>query len=155
MTQRKRLHRRSTSATYEEFGYHTNFPSKYPSEEWRDCVVAVDVAALNRASETNEAEGDKFLIELAQHAQHIDRYGDAEGGGDFALERILSTSMRGRWRDHLMTGRYGGPSLHGTFLGRKIIRYFRSLLWKWEQLVGDGAHTPSKQGMDGSTRRIF
>jgi hypothetical protein len=48
-----------------------------------------------------------------------------------------------------------GPSLHETFLGRKIIRYFRSLLWKWEQLVGDGAHTPSKQGMDGSTRRIF
>jgi hypothetical protein len=60
---------------------------------------------------------------------------DAEGGGDFALERIVS--MRGRWRDHLMTGLYSGcsiwhsdtydywlnvPSLRKTFLGRKIVR---------------------------------
>eukprot|EP01047_Picozoa_sp_COSAG01_P032727 COSAG01_NODE_2378_length_7796_cov_5.017020_9_plen_61_part_00 len=35
-------------------GYHINFPSQDPSEEWRDCVTAVDVAALERASETNE-----------------------------------------------------------------------------------------------------
>jgi hypothetical protein len=32
----------------QEFGYHTNFQSKDPSEEWRDCVAAVDVAALDR-----------------------------------------------------------------------------------------------------------
>jgi hypothetical protein len=81
---------------------------------------------------------------------------DAEGGGDFALERIVS--MRGRWRDHLMTGLYSGcsiwhsdtydywlnvPSLRKTFLGRKIVRYFRSLLWKWDRLVSGMEHTHS------------
>jgi hypothetical protein len=53
------------------------------------------VAAFERASEINEAEG-KFLIELAQH---IDRYGDVEGG-DFALERTVS--MGSGLSHHLM-----------------------------------------------------
>jgi hypothetical protein len=61
------------------------------------------VAALERASETNEAEEGKFLMEL-DLAQHIDKNGDAEGGGDFALERMVS--MGGRWCQHLMKGPY-------------------------------------------------
>eukprot|EP01047_Picozoa_sp_COSAG01_P032728 COSAG01_NODE_2378_length_7796_cov_5.017020_10_plen_66_part_01 len=40
-------------------------------------------------------------------------------------------------------------SLHKTFLGKKIVRYFRSLLWKWERLVSGMEHTHIQQTRNG------
>jgi hypothetical protein len=41
----------------------------------------------------------------------------------------------GRGQIHMIAG------LHQTFLGRKIVWYFRSLKWKWERLVSGMEHT--------------
>ena len=53
------------------------FECWYISSFKRNKFSVVKNNKINRVSEINEAEGGKFLIELAQH---MDRYGDAEGG---------------------------------------------------------------------------